>query len=106
MPADDFGGGGGDLLMELGDTDDLIDEKTLLQAEDLKQPEKKLAAACSPVKQGEKKKRACKNCTCGLAEQQLDGGEQQAQPVKSSCGNVYAFWGKNKRVGILLLNRQ
>jgi hypothetical protein len=103
MPADDFdfGGGDRDLLMELGDTDDLIDEKTLLQAEDLKQPEKKLAAACSPVngsetlKQGEtKKKRACKNCTCGLAEQQLDGGEQQAQPVKSSCGNVCAFWKK------------
>uniref|UniRef100_A0A915MJW3 Anamorsin C-terminal domain-containing protein n=1 Tax=Meloidogyne javanica TaxID=6303 RepID=A0A915MJW3_MELJA len=48
--------------------DDLIDEDALLEPKDLERPEQK--TGCGPAKEGgeQKKKRACKNCTCGLAE--------------------------------------
>jgi len=67
--------------------DDLIDENDLLEAKDFNKPKKN----CSIMTPDEaaaaaaKKKRACKNCTCGLAEQ-LDGN-RPAPAVKSACGN-------------------
>lgn len=68
---------------------DLIDSDELLDPEDLKKPDPASlrAAAC-----GERKKRkACKNCTCGLAEElekEKLQEQKNAQP-KSACGNCY-----------------
>ena len=49
----------------VGDSDDeLIDEDTLLNEEDLKKPVK-VPTECQPKA---KRRRACKDCTCGLAQ--------------------------------------
>ncbi|KXH41751.1 anamorsin family protein [Colletotrichum simmondsii] len=54
-----------DLDMDDGDDDDLIDEDTLLTDADLSRPIN-IPPECAP-KAG-KRRRACKDCTCGLAE--------------------------------------
>lgn len=74
---------------------DLEDEDSLLTDEDLKRPVPKSdASGCAP------KKKACKNCTCGRAEQEkaealtpvkidnLDDIGPVSAP-KSACGNCY-----------------
>ena len=73
--------------LRLGDGDeDLVDEDELLEDEDKKKPEKSDLQACGEAAPGEKKKKACKNCTCGLAEE--EEAEKAAAPkAKSSCGN-------------------
>ncbi|CAJ0598423.1 unnamed protein product [Cylicocyclus nassatus] len=66
------------------DDDDIVDEDALLEPEDLKKPtEGDLKVECGE-KEG-KKRRACKNCTCGLAEQ--EEAEKIAEPRKGGCGN-------------------
>lgn len=57
----------------------MVDEDALLAPEDL---EKKVAVKCDTDKPA--KRKACKNCSCGLKEE-LEG--QEAPPVKSACGN-------------------
>ena len=54
-----------DLDLDGGDDDDVIDEDTLLTEADLRRPIQQ-PPECQP-KPG-KKRRACKDCTCGLAE--------------------------------------
>ncbi|XP_062856901.1 anamorsin [Trichomycterus rosablanca] len=75
---------------DMNDDDlDLVDSDTLLDAEDLKKPDPaSLKAACGEA--GAKKK-ACKNCTCGLAEEleQESKVAQKASQPKSACGNCY-----------------
>ena len=62
-------------------TSELIDEDLLLTEEDKMRP-----AVVTDCGTGTKK-RACKNCTCGLAEQEAEGQINTAA-VNSSCGNV------------------
>lgn len=77
--------------MDMNDDDiDLVDDDELLDEEDLKKPDPaSLRADCG---EGPKKKKACKNCTCGLAEE-LDAEAEQKQKntnnVTSSCGSCY-----------------
>ena len=66
--------------------DDLIDDDELLDEEDIKKPDpESLKADCG----GEKKRKACKNCTCGLAEELEAEKPVQQKSVTSSCGNCY-----------------
>ncbi|KAF4094355.1 hypothetical protein AMELA_G00014150 [Ameiurus melas] len=71
---------------------DLVDSDALLDAEDLKKPDPASLRASSCGESGTKKK-ACKNCTCGLAdeleqEQESKAVQKTSQP-KSACGNCY-----------------
>ncbi|VDN50289.1 unnamed protein product [Dracunculus medinensis] len=65
------------------DADEMIDENELLTKEDFKRPVP--SSDCGISYKG--KKRACKNCTCGLAEMEA-AGKSQILP-QSSCGNCY-----------------
>ncbi|KAJ0069420.1 hypothetical protein NL108_006008, partial [Boleophthalmus pectinirostris] len=74
---------------DMADDDvDLLDSDALLDEEDLKKPEPASlkAASCG---QGTSKKKACKNCTCGLAEEleQESKGKQSNNLPKSACGS-------------------
>lgn len=71
---------------DMNDDDiDIIDSDDLLDENDRKKPDPlTLKSVCGP-KSG--KKKACKNCTCGLAED-LANGVEKAQP-KSACGSCY-----------------
>lgn len=68
---------------------DLIDSDELLDPEDLKKPDPASLRA-APCGEG-KKRKACKNCTCGLAEEleKEKSQEQMSAQPKSACGNCY-----------------
>ncbi|CAD5124194.1 DgyrCDS12493 [Dimorphilus gyrociliatus] len=67
--------------MDIIDTDDLLDDA------DLKKPDaESLRASCGDA---QKKKKACKNCTCGLAEELENEEKSKAPAPKSSCGSCY-----------------
>lgn len=42
-----------------------------------------------PLNPATEKKKACKNCSCGLKEMQEKGLDQDELPAQSSCGNCY-----------------
>ncbi|KAM6946293.1 anamorsin [Aplochiton taeniatus] len=68
---------------------DLVDSDALLDAEDLKKPDPASLKASCGVGAGQKKK-ACKNCTCGLAEElETKGGQKSSAQPKSACGSCY-----------------
>lgn len=77
--------------LDMDDDDvDLLDSDALLDDEDLKKPDPSSlrAPACGP---NSKAKKACKNCSCGFAEE-LEGKKAGATKVnlpKSSCGSCY-----------------
>lgn len=70
---------------------DLINSDDLLDEDDFKKPDPaSLRATCGT--DGPKKKKACKNCTCGLAEEQDDERQEarkNTQNATSSCGSCY-----------------
>ncbi|XP_065914457.1 anamorsin homolog [Dysidea avara] len=74
----------------LDDDIETLDPDSLLSEEDLIKPDPaSLQRDCGSSKSG--KRRACKNCTCGLAEE-LDGGTpstSSSKPASSACGNCY-----------------
>ncbi|XP_034033037.1 anamorsin [Thalassophryne amazonica] len=73
---------------DINDDDvDLVDSDALLDEEDLKKPDPASLRvnACG----GSTKKKACKNCTCGLAEE-LEAKENKTSDLpKSACGSCY-----------------
>ncbi|CAI5781915.1 anamorsin [Podarcis lilfordi] len=69
------------------DDADLLDSDELLDPEDLKKPDP--ASLKAPSCKDSGKKKACKNCTCGLAEE-LEQKKNNIQP-KSACGNVRMY---------------
>ncbi|XP_072374774.1 anamorsin isoform X2 [Scyliorhinus torazame] len=77
--------------MDMNDDDvDLIDSDELLDEADLKKPDP-ASLRTMDCGDGKKKKRACKNCTCGLAEELGGKGSKDVKmlQVKSSCGSCY-----------------
>ncbi|TDH09065.1 hypothetical protein EPR50_G00082780 [Perca flavescens] len=69
---------------------DLVDSDALLDEEDLKKPDP-LSLKAPTCGEGATKKKACKNCTCGLAEEleQDSKAKQKTNLPKSSCGSCY-----------------
>ncbi|CAH8661270.1 unnamed protein product [Schistosoma rodhaini] len=65
----------------------IINTNTLLQKSDLKTPLSVCGKEAATDSVG-KKKRACKNCTCGLAEIEAAEEDKSDVPI-SSCGNCY-----------------
>ncbi|KAJ1529193.1 hypothetical protein ONE63_005998 [Megalurothrips usitatus] len=67
--------------------DDLIDSDQLLAEEDLKKPEAASLKVCGTTG----KRKACKNCSCGLAEELATEGEKKEESTTktSSCGSCY-----------------
>lgn len=67
--------------------DDVIDPDTLLDDDDLKKPEPESLRVCGTTG----KRKACKDCSCGLAEEL--GNEAKPKILenapKSSCGSCY-----------------
>ncbi|XP_073823929.1 cytokine induced apoptosis inhibitor 1 [Musca autumnalis] len=69
--------------------EDLINEDDLLDEEDKKKPDPESLRVCGTTG----KRKACKNCSCGLADE-LEAEKQQkskveTQNAKSSCGSCY-----------------
>ncbi|XP_015436333.1 PREDICTED: anamorsin homolog isoform X1 [Dufourea novaeangliae] len=64
--------------------EDLIDEDDLLDETDVLKPQASSLRVCSTTG----KRKACKDCSCGLAEE-LSGKVVEDKTVKSSCGNCY-----------------
>ncbi|XP_077519726.1 anamorsin homolog isoform X2 [Amblyomma americanum] len=67
---------------------ELVDPDQLITEEDFQKPDPSALKACG----GEKKRRACRNCTCGLAEEldrEAAAKAAAVQQPKSSCGNCY-----------------
>lgn len=64
--------------------EELIDEDDLLDETDILKPEASSLKVCGTTG----KRKACKDCSCGLAEE-LSGKTVEEKTVKSSCGNCY-----------------
>lgn len=70
---------------------DLVDSDALLDEDDLKKPDPASLKAPSCGDGADKKKKACKNCTCGLADEldQESKGKPKTDMPKSACGSCY-----------------
>jgi len=64
---------------------DFVDPDTLIDEEDLKKPDAASLRVCGTTG----KRKACKDCSCGLAEELADGKEPVTKSVNSSCGSCY-----------------
>jgi len=64
---------------------DLVDDNTLLDKEDLVKPDPASLRVCGTTG----KRKACKDCSCGLREELADGKEPTTKSVSSSCGSCY-----------------
>ncbi|XP_011500386.1 PREDICTED: anamorsin homolog [Ceratosolen solmsi marchali] len=66
------------------DDEDLIDEENLLDENDILKPNADTLKVCGTTG----KRKACKNCSCGLAEE-LQGETASEKQPQSSCGSCY-----------------
>jgi len=67
------------------DTVELVDDQTLLAEEDLAKPDPASLRVCGTTG----KRKACKDCSCGLREELSAGKEPTTKSVTSSCGSCY-----------------
>jgi len=67
------------------DTVELVDEDELLDQEDLVKVDPSSLRVCGTTG----KRKACKDCSCGLKEELSDGKEPTTKSVNSSCGSCY-----------------
>ncbi|XP_017782558.1 PREDICTED: anamorsin homolog [Nicrophorus vespilloides] len=65
--------------------EDIIDADNLLDEEDLKKPAAESLRVCGTTG----KRKACKDCSCGLAQELEAETTSAAPPPKSSCGSCY-----------------
>jgi len=76
-------------LSSLNDDDvELVNDEDLLDEEDLEKPNADQLKVCGTTG----KRKACKNCSCGLAEELEQENQDQNEapaPPKSSCGSCY-----------------
>ncbi|XP_063228849.1 anamorsin homolog [Bacillus rossius redtenbacheri] len=76
-------------VWKLDDTvdDDIetMDPDELLDDDDLKKPDPGSLRVCATSG----KRKACKNCSCGLAEELAAGGKPAQKTATSSCGSCY-----------------
>jgi anamorsin len=79
--------------LDVDDDDEMIDADELLDEEDKKKPDDSSLRVCSTTG----KRKACKDCSCGLAEE-LDAEAKGIQVTdnnpKSSCGSVSLIFDK------------
>ncbi|OXU29259.1 hypothetical protein TSAR_007504 [Trichomalopsis sarcophagae] len=71
-------------LEDDGEEEDLINEDDLLDESDIVKPQATSLKVCSTTG----KRKACKDCSCGLAEE-LRGEALAKEQPKSSCGSCY-----------------
>lgn len=64
---------------------DLLDQDQFLDDEDLKKPDPKSLRVCGSTG----KRKACKDCSCGLTEELQAGKEPTKKSFTSSCGSCY-----------------
>jgi len=67
------------------DTVELMDDNTLLAEEDLVKPDPSSLRVCGTTG----KRKACKDCSCGLKEELDSGKEIKKKDFTSSCGSCY-----------------
>jgi len=67
------------------DSVELVDDKTLLSEEDLIKPDPSTLRVCGTTG----KKKACKDCSCGLREELDAGNEVKKKDFTSSCGSCF-----------------
>lgn len=67
------------------DSVELLDDKTLLSEEDLVKPDPTSLRVCGTTG----KRKACKDCSCGLREELDAGNEVKKKDFTSSCGSCY-----------------
>jgi len=67
------------------DTVELMDDSELLNEEDLVKPDPASLRVCGTTG----KKKACKDCSCGLKEELDDGKEPSKKDFTSSCGSCF-----------------
>ncbi|KAJ1670100.1 Anamorsin, partial [Spiromyces aspiralis] len=75
------------ISVESDSEEELIDDDELLDEADKAKPS---AASLARPEECQKKRKACKNCTCGLAEELSMEAKKKAiemDNIKSSCGN-------------------
>ncbi|KAK7590930.1 hypothetical protein V9T40_002543 [Parthenolecanium corni] len=72
-------------VWKLDDEDEYIDADDLLNEDDVKKPDPSSLKVCGTTG----KRKACKDCSCGLAEELEAEMKKDTSGAKSSCGSCY-----------------